>query len=157
MMNMKNIDEKYMKKAIEEAKLAMNDLEVPVGCVIVKDGEIIGKGHNTVETTKLALSHAEILAIKEASEYIGDWRLNECTMYVTLEPCAMCSGAIVNSRIKRLVIGTMDEKRGCCGSIINLVDDGAFNHRVDVETGVLKNEAQELLKNFFRKLREEKS
>lgn len=153
---MKDLDKKFMEEALREAKLGFSQGEVPVGAVIVCDGEIIARAHNLVEREKSSLMHSEIIAIDKATKALGDWRLSECTMYVTLEPCSMCAGAIVNSRIKRLVIGAMDEKRGCCGSIINIVDDGAFNHRVILETGLLGEESSKLLKDFFRKLREGK-
>lgn len=150
------MDEEYMKEALLEAKKALNLGEVPVGAIIVKNGKIIARSHNLVESEKSALKHAEVLAIKEASEYIGDWRLEGCTMYVSLEPCCMCAGAIVNSRISRLVYGASDVQRGFCGSIINVLDDGAFNHRLEHTKGVLEKEASDLLKAFFKSLREKK-
>lgn len=146
------MDELYMKEAISEAK--SSTYEVPVGAVIVHGGKIIGRGHNLTETNKDPLGHAEIMAIKEASKYLGSWRIMDSTMYVTLEPCAMCAGAIVNSRIDRLVVGAMDTKRGCCGSVENLVDHPSFNHRVDLTTGILEEECSNLLKEFFKDLRE---
>lgn len=145
------MDEEFMLEAIKEAK--MSTYEVPVGAVIVHGGKIIGRGHNMTEGDKNPLAHAELIAIKEASDYLGGWRLINCTMYVTLEPCAMCAGAIVNSRIPRLVIGTMDSKRGCCGSIMDLVRHPDFNHRVDLTAGILEEECSRLLKDFFRNLR----
>ncbi|TJX13604.1 nucleoside deaminase [Tissierella creatinini] len=148
------MDELYMKEAINEAK--SSTYEVPVGAVIVHRGKIIGRGHNMTETNKSPLAHAEIMAIKEASEFLGGWRIIESTMYVTLEPCAMCAGAIVNSRIDRLVIGAMDNKRGCCGSVENLVNHPCFNHRVDLTYGILEKECRALLKDFFKRLREGK-
>lgn len=146
-------DERYMKEALLEAQKAYDQEEVPVGAVLVVDGQIVARGHNTVEGDRKASSHAEVKVIDQASERLGRWRLDDASLYVTLEPCAMCAGAIVNSRIKRLVIGAMDQKRGCCGSLINLVQDGAFNHQVQLETRVLDQESVELLQSFFRKRR----
>ncbi len=146
-------DERYMKEALLEAQKAYDQEEVPVGAVLVIDGQIVARGHNTVEGDRKASSHAEVKVIDQASERLGRWRLDDASLYVTLEPCAMCAGAIVNSRIKRLVIGAMDQKRGCCGSLINLVQDGAFNHQVQLETRVLDQESVELLQSFFRKRR----
>lgn len=150
---MNNIDEKYMLEALYQAKKAYDEDEVPIGCVIVKDGNIIAKSHNTVEGDKKATSHAEINAINEASQVIGDWRLNGATMYITKEPCSMCAGAIVRARIDRLVIGLLDPKRGCAGSVYNLVDDETFNHRVQLTSGVLMEESRKLLQDFFREKR----
>lgn len=141
-----------MKEAIELAKTCT--YEVPVGAIIVYNDKIIGKGFNLRETLKDPTAHAEMMAIKEASQYLGAWRLEDCTMYATLEPCAMCAGAIVNSRIKRLVIGTQDPKMGCCGSVEDLVRNQKFNHRVEVKFGVLEEECSKLLKDFFKKLRD---
>lgn len=143
-----------MKEAIRIAKTST--YEVPVGAVVVYKGEIIGRGYNQRETLKDPTAHAEIMAIKEASRKLGGWRLIDCTLYVTLEPCAMCAGAIVNSRIPRLVIGAMDKRFGCCGSIDNIVDSPKFNHRVEVTYGVLEKECASLLKEFFKDLREGK-
>ncbi len=143
-----------MRKALEEAYKAYEIEEVPVGAIIVKDGKIIGKGYNKRETLKDPTAHAEILAIKEASQYLGGWRLLNTTMYVTLEPCAMCAGAIVNSRIERLVIGTRDFKRGCCGTVEDLTNHPKFNHRLEVEFGVLEAECSSILSKFFKELRE---
>ena len=140
-----------MNEALKEAIVCT--YEVPVGAIIVHKGKIIGRGHNLRETNKDPLAHAEIMAIKEASEYLGGWRLIDCTMYVTLEPCAMCAGAIVNSRIDRLVIGAMDQKRGCCGSVEDLVRNPRFNHRVELSIGVLEDKCSKLLKDFFKKIR----
>lgn len=145
------MDEQFMNEAIKEALVCT--YEVPVGAIIVHKGKIIGRGHNLTVTTNDPTSHAEIIAIKEASKYLGAWRLLDCTMYVTLEPCAMCAGAIVNSRVQRLVIGATDAKRGCCGSVEDLVRNPRFNHRVDVTIGILEKECSQLLTNFFRKLR----
>ena len=151
-----NINEKFMKEAIKEAKKAYKKDEVPVGAIIVKDGKIIAKAHNVKETKKDTTMHAEIIAIKKASKKLETWRLNECEMYVTLEPCSMCAGALINSRIKKIYIGTMDEKTGACGSILNLLKDYTFNHKVDYETGILKEECENLLKEFFKELRRRK-
>lgn len=150
------MDEFFMGEALKEAKKAYKNFEVPVGAVIVYDGKIIGRGHNYVETLKNPLSHAELIAIDEASKTMGGWRLIGCSMYVTLEPCAMCAGAIVNSRIDRLIIGSLDPKRGCAGSLMNIVDHKQLNHRVEVELGVLEEECRGLMQSFFRSLRENK-
>lgn len=147
------MDKIYMKEALVEAKKAYSTYEVPVGAVIVYKDKIIGRGYNQRETTKNPLAHAELIAIKEASEYLGGWRLIDCTMYVTLEPCAMCAGAIVNSRIDRLVIGTKDSKMGCCGTVEDLTNNPNFNHRVDIKFGVLQEECSKILKDFFKELR----
>ncbi len=145
-----------MGLALEEAKKAYALGEVPVGAVLVLDGEVIARGHNTTESAKNALCHAELIAIAEGAKAMDAWRLSGTTLYVTLEPCAMCAGAIVNSRIDRLVIGAYDEKRGCCGSLINLVDDPAFNHRVALTVEVEQDLCVQLLQDFFRERREEK-
>lgn len=146
----------YMREALKEAKKAYSIYEVPVGAIIVYNGKIIGRGYNQRETLKDPTAHAEILAIKEASKFLDSWRLVDCTMYVTLEPCAMCAGAIVNSRIKRLVIGARDLKRGCCGTVENLTNHPKFNHRLEVEFGVLEEECSSILSDFFKELREQK-
>lgn len=146
----------YMKEAINEAKLARLEDEVPIGCVIVKDEKIIARSHNYTYKGKSALKHAEILAIDKASKYVGDFRLEDCTMYVTMEPCSMCAGAIINSRIKRLVIGLADVKRGACGSNTNITGDISQLHYLDAEFGLMKEESLELLQNFFKKLRNKK-
>ncbi|NLK44760.1 MAG: tRNA adenosine(34) deaminase TadA [Tissierellia bacterium] len=146
----------YMREALEEAKKAYSIYEVPVGAIIVYKGQIIARGFNQRETLKDPTAHAEILAIKEASKYLNSWRLLDCTMYVSLEPCAMCAGAIVNSRIERLVIGTRDLKRGCCGTVEDLTNHPKFNHRLEVEFGVLEEECSSILSNFFKELRESK-
>lgn len=145
------MDEFYMNESLKEAIVCT--YEVPVGAVIVHKGKIIGRGHNLRETIKDPTAHAEMMAIKEASEYLGGWRLIDCTMYVTLEPCAMCAGAIVNARINRLVIGAMDPKRGCCGSVEDLVRNPRFNHRVELTIGVLEDKCSTLLKDFFKSIR----
>ena len=146
-------DEKYMKKAIALARKAAKLGEVPIGCVIVYEDKIIGRGYNRRKTDKNTLSHAEITAIKKASRYIGDWRLEGSTMYVTLEPCQMCAGAIVLARVQRLFVGTPDPKAGACGSLRNIVCDERLNHRVELTTGVLQEECAAELKDFFRALR----
>lgn len=151
-----NDDEKYMKLAIKQAKKAAAIDEVPIGCVIVHDGKIIGRGYNRRNTDKSTLAHAEIIAIKKASKVLGDWRLEDCTMYVTLEPCQMCAGAIVQARIPKVVIGTMNSKAGCAGSVINVLQMKEFNHQVDICKGVLADECKEMMQNFFKNLREKK-
>ncbi|MGN0512939.1 MAG: tRNA adenosine(34) deaminase TadA [Lachnospiraceae bacterium] len=148
--------EKYMKEAIKQAKKAAMLDEVPIGCVIVYDGKIIGRGYNRRNTDKSTLAHAEIIAIKKASKKLGDWRLEDCTMYVTLEPCQMCAGAIVQARIPRVVIGSMNPKAGCCGSILNLLEEDRFNHQAEVIQGVLETECSTMLTDFFRQLRKKK-
>ena len=143
----------FMKEALKEARKAYNKLEIPVGAVIVKDGEIVARAHNQKETKCDTTNHAEILAIQKASKKLNSWRLIDCEMYVTLEPCSMCAGAIINSRIKKVYIGTMDEKTGAVGSKLNLFEDYIFNHKVEYETGILKNECEDILKDFFKNLR----
>lgn len=150
-------DVKFMKEAIRQAKKAAKLNEVPIGCVIVYEGKIIARGYNRRNTDKSTLAHAEIAAIKKASRVIGDWRLEDCTMYVTLEPCQMCSGAIVQARIPRVVIGTMNAKAGCAGSVINILQMDGFNHRVNITKGVLMEECRDMMQEFFRRLREEKA
>lgn len=147
-------DIKYMKEAIKQAKKAWKLTEVPIGCVIVYNDKIIGRGYNRRNTDKTTLGHAEITAIKRASKIMGDWRLEDCTLYVTLEPCQMCAGAIVQARIPRVVIGSMNPKAGCAGSILNLLDMQQFNHRCDVVRGVMKQECSDMLTTFFKELRE---
>ena len=149
--------EKFMKQALNEAQKACEKLEVPVGCVIVKEGKIIARAHNLKETKFHTTKHAEILAIQKASKKLQSWRLIDCEMYVTLEPCSMCAGAIINARIKKIYIGALDEKTGACGSVFNLLKDYKFNHQVDYETGILQEECEKKLKDFFKNLREEKS
>ena len=146
----------FMKEALKEAKKAYNKLEVPVGAVIVKDGKVIARAHNIKEEKKDTTKHAEILAISKASKKLESWRLTDCEMYVTLEPCSMCAGALINARIKKVYIGTMDEKTGACGSVFNLLKDYTFNHQVEVETGILQEECEALLKKFFQELRKSK-
>ncbi len=145
--------EKFMKEALKEAKKADKKLEVPVGCVIVKDGKIIARAHNIKETKQDTTKHAEIIAIQKASKKLETWRLLDTQMYVTLEPCSMCAGAIIQARIKKVYIGAMDEKTGACGSVLNLLQDYKFNHKVEVETGIRKEECENILKEFFKKLR----
>lgn len=149
----KNIQEKYMKEALKQAKKAYALGEVPIGCIIVHEGKIIGRGYNRRNTDKNTLSHAEITAIRKASKVIGDWRLEECTLYVTLEPCQMCAGAIVQARIPEVVIGCMNPKAGCAGSILNILEMPQFNHQVTVTRGILEAKCSEMLKTFFVELR----
>ena len=149
-------DEKYMKAALREAKKAYKLDEVPIGCVIVQNDKIIARGYNRRNTDKNTLAHAEIAAIKKASKKTGDWRLEDCTMYVTLEPCQMCAGAIVQSRLGKVVIGSMNPKAGCAGSVINLLQMKQFNHQVEMVTGVLDEECSTMLSGFFQELREKK-
>ena len=144
-----NIDEKYMKEAIRQAKKAYAIGEVPIGCVIVYEDKIIGRGYNRRTTDKNTLAHAELIAIRKASKKMGDWRLEGCTMYVTLEPCQMCSGAIVQSRMSRVVVGCMNPKAGCAGSILNLLQMEEFNHQAELETGVLGDACSQMMKTFF--------
>lgn len=146
-------DEKYMRQAIRLAKKAGDNGDVPIGCIIVYQGKVIGRGYNRRNKDKSPLAHAEIMAIKKASKIIGDWRLEECRMYVTLEPCQMCSGAIVQARIPEIVIGCMNPKAGCAGSIINILDMPAFNHQVSITRGVCQKDCSEMLKEFFKNLR----
>ena len=145
--------EKFMKEALKEAKKAYSKLEVPVGVVIVKDNKIIARAYNQKEIKNDTTNHAEILAIKKASKKLKSWRLLDCEMYVTLEPCSMCAGALIQSRIKKVYIGAMDEKTGACGSVLNLLSDYKFNHNVETETGILKDECEVILKDFFKELR----
>lgn len=149
-------DERFMRLAIEEAKKAEAIGEVPIGCVIVKGDEVIAVGHNRRETDLLAAAHAEMIAIEQANQTLGNWRLEDCELFVTLEPCPMCAGAIVLSRVKRVVFGARDPKGGCCGTLMNLVQDERFNHQAEVTENVLAEECGELLTSFFRNLRERK-
>ncbi|ANB58032.1 cytidine and deoxycytidylate deaminase zinc-binding region family protein [Anoxybacillus sp. B7M1] len=146
-------DEYYMQLAIEEAKKAEKIGEVPIGAIIVKNGEIIASAHNLRETEQRAVAHAEILAIDQACEAMGSWRLEDATLYVTLEPCAMCAGAIVLSRIKRVVFGASDPKGGCAGTLMNLLQESRFNHQTEVVGGVRQEECGRILSDFFRQLR----
>ena len=146
-------DQIFMKEALEEAKKAFEMDETPIGCVIVRDGQIIGRGFNRRNTQGSVLAHAEIEAIRQACEVVGDWRLDECTMYVTLEPCPMCAGAIVQARMPRTVVGAMNPKAGCAGSILQILKEPRFNHQTELETGVGEEESRELLQTFFKGLR----
>ena len=146
-------DERYMKEAMKQARKAYALGEVPIGCVIVHEGKIIGRGYNRRNTDKNTLAHAEITAIRKASKVIGDWRLEECTLYVTLEPCQMCAGAIVQARIPKVVMACMNPKAGCAGSILNILDMPQFNHQVESVRGVMEEECSRMLKEFFVELR----
>lgn len=148
--------EKFMKEALKEAKKAYEKDEIPVGAVIVKDNKIIARAHNLKESKNNSICHAEILAIQKACKKLNSWRLLDCEMYVTLEPCSMCAGALINSRIKKVYIGTADEKTGACGSKLNLLEDFKFNHIVEIEKYILKDECEEILKDFFKNLRKRK-
>lgn len=150
-------EEKFMKEAIRQAKKAYALREVPIGCVIVYEGKIIARGYNRRNTDKNTTSHAEINAIRKASKKLGDWRLEGCTLYVTLEPCQMCAGAIMQARIDKVVIGSMNPKAGCAGSVLNLLEMDGFNHKVEVERGVLEEECSTMLSGFFKELRMEKA
>lgn len=150
-------DEKFMKEAIKQAKKAEAIGDVPIGCVIVHDGKIIARGYNKRNRDKTVLAHAELLAMKKACKKLGDWRLEDCTMYITLEPCQMCAGAIVQARIDKIVIGSMNPKAGCAGSVLNLLEMDGFNHKVEVERGVLEEECSTMLSGFFKELRMEKA
>ena len=149
-------DESFMKQAVKQAKKAYDKLETPIGCVIVHEDKIIARGYNKRNMKKNTLAHAEILAINKASKVLGDWRLEECTMYVTLEPCPMCAGAIVQARIPRVVIGSMNPKAGCAGSVLNLLQQDGLNHQVEITKGVLAEECSGLMTSFFRELRKKK-
>lgn len=151
-----NQNEKFMKEAIRQAKKAEKINEVPIGCVIVYEDKIIARGYNRRNTDKNTLAHAELSAIRKASQKLGDWRLEGCTMYVTLEPCQMCAGAIVQARIDKVVIGCMNPKAGCAGSVLNLLQVSAFNHQVALESGILEEECSLMLSSFFKNLRERK-
>ena len=149
-------DEKFMKAAITQARKAYTIDEVPIGCVIVQNDKIIARGYNRRNIDKNTLAHAELSAIRKASKKTGDWRLEDCTMYVTLEPCQMCAGAIVQSRMKRVVIGSMNAKAGCAGSVLNLLQMQQFNHQVEITRGVREEECSQMLSQFFRELRKRK-
>lgn len=149
-------DESFMKQAVKQAKKAYDKLETPIGCVIVHEDKIIARGYNKRNMKKNTLAHAEILAINKASKVLGDWRLEDCTMYVTLEPCPMCAGAIVQARIPRVVIGSMNPKAGCAGSVLNLLQQDGLNHQVEVTKGVLAEECSGSMTSFFRELRKKK-
>ena len=149
-------DEKFMKEALRQARKAYKLEEAPIGCVIVYDGKVIARGYNRRNIDKSTLSHAEILAIRKAAKVMGDWRLEGCTIYVTLEPCQMCAGAIVQARIDRVVMGSRNAKAGCAGSVINLLQMEEFNHQVELEIGVLEEECSQMMKSFFKELRDAK-
>lgn len=153
---MRDLDQKFMKAAIKEAQKAYQLDEVPIGCVIVREEKIIARGYNRRNTDKNTLAHAELTAIKKASKKCGDWRLEDCTMYVTLEPCQMCAGAIVQSRMQKIVIAARNPKAGCAGSVLNLLQMPGFNHQVEIVTGVLEEECAAMLSRFFAELREKK-
>lgn len=150
------MDEKYMKEAMKQAKKAYKQDEVPIGCVIVHEDKIIARAYNKRNMKKNPLAHAEIMAINKAAKALGDWRLEECTMYITLEPCQMCAGAIVQARIPKVVIGSMNPKAGCAGSILNLLQVAQFNHQVEIVSGIMEKECTEMLQNFFKELRKKK-
>ena len=149
-------DESFMKQAVKQAKKAYDKLETPIGCVIVHEDKIIARGYNKRNMKKNTLAHAEILAINKASKMLGDWRLEDCTMYVTLEPCPMCAGAIVQARIPRVVIGSMNPKAGCAGSVLNLLQQDGLNHQVEITKGVLAEECSGLMTSFFREMKKKK-
>ena len=149
-------DEKYMREALKLAKKAAGIDEVPIGCVIVHENKIIARGYNRRNMDKSTLAHAEIMAIKKASRVIGDWRLEDCTMYITLEPCQMCAGAIVQARIPKVVMGTMNAKAGCAGSVINILQMDGFNHKVEIVKGIMEDECKKIMQDFFKELRERK-
>lgn len=149
-------DESFMKQAVKQAKKAYDKLETPIGCVIVYEDKVIARGYNKRNMKKNTLAHAEILAINKASKVLGDWRLEDCTMYVTLEPCPMCAGAIVQARIPCVVIGSMNPKAGCAGSVLNLLQQDGLNHQVEITKGVLAEECSGLMTSFFRELRKKK-
>ena len=147
-------DEKYMRQAIRLAKKAEENGDVPIGCIIVYEGKVIGRGYNRRNADKMTLAHAELIAMRKAGKIIKDWRLEGCRMYVTLEPCQMCAGAIVQARIPEVVMGCMNPKAGCAGSIINLLDIKQFNHQVKITRGIMEEQCSQLLKDFFKNLRE---
>ena len=147
---------KFMKEALKEAQKSYKKEEIPVGAIIVKDGKIIARGHNLKETKTDPTKHAEIIAIQKACKKLQTWRLTGCTMYVTLEPCSMCAGSLIQSRLDKVVIGTMDEKTGACGSVLNLLADYKFNHIVQIETGIMQEECKKILHQFFKELRAKK-
>ena len=156
MMDEKKMDERFMREAIRQARKAGALMEVPIGCAIVYEGKIIARGYNRRNTDKNTISHAEMNAIRKASKKLGDWRLEGCTMYITLEPCQMCAGAIVQARVSRVVIGSMNPKAGCAGSVLNLLEVDGFNHKVKITRGVLEEECSVMLSDFFRELRAKK-
>ena len=146
--------EKWMKSAFHEAEIAFANNEVPIGAVVVQNGQIIGRGYNQCERLKDPTAHAEIIAITSAANTIKDWRLKDCCLYVTKEPCPMCAGALINSRIPKLIFGMYDEKEGCCGSLYQLCRDTRFKHQLSVKGGIMENECKELMHNFFAKIRD---
>lgn len=152
-MTKKISDEEAMRLALEEAKKAMAIGEVPIGAVIIREGEVVGRGHNLRETQKDPTAHAEMIAIRDAAQQLQGWRLLGCTLYITLEPCPMCAGAIVQSRLERVVYGTRDPKAGCAGTLMNLLDESRFNHRPILKSGILQDECASILTQFFRQLR----
>lgn len=145
-----------MKEALIEARKAYDLGEIPIGAVVVRDGQVIARGHNLTETTKDPTAHAEMIAIREAARVLGGWRLIGCSMYVTVEPCSMCTGAMIWSRIENLYIGTMDPKAGACGSVFNIAEEDRLNHRINVERGILEEECRSIMKEFFKELRKKK-
>ena len=145
-----------MKEALIEARKAYDLGEIPIGAVVVRDGQVIARGHNLTETTKDPTAHAEMIAIREAARVLGGWRLVGCSMYVTVEPCSMCTGAMIWSRIENLYIGTMDPKAGACGSVFNIAEEDRLNHRINVERGILGEECSSIMKEFFKELRKKK-
>ena len=149
-------EEKYMKEAIKQAKKAAAIGDVPIGCVIVEDDKIIARAYNQLNKKKTTLAHAELLAIQKAIKKVNDWRLEDCTMYITLEPCQMCAGAIVQARIPKVVIGAMNPKAGCAGSVLNILQIDKFNHQVEIERGILEEECSQMLSDFFKELRRRK-
>jgi len=155
--NRKMSPEEFMLEALKEAEQALSIGEVPIGAVIEKDGIIIGRGHNMTETAKDPTAHAEMLAIREAAQKLGGWRLLGCRMYVTTEPCSMCAGAMVLARIQKVYIGTLDPKTGACGSLMNILQDERLNHNVQIETGIMQQQCEKIMKSFFQKLRKKKS
>ncbi|MDD7719070.1 MAG: tRNA adenosine(34) deaminase TadA [Eubacteriaceae bacterium] len=148
--------DKFMKEALIEARKAYDLGEIPIGAVVVRDGQVIARGHNLTETTKDPTAHAEMIAIREAARVLGGWRLIGCSMYVTVEPCSMCTGAMIWSRIENLYIGTMDPKAGACGSVFNIAEEDRLNHRINVERGILEEECRSIMKEFFKELRKKK-
>ncbi|SFX31867.1 tRNA(adenine34) deaminase [Thermoactinomyces sp. DSM 45891] len=150
------MEEFYMKMAIEEARKAEKIGEVPIGAIVVFQGEVVGRGYNLREKDQDPTAHAEMIAIQEAAERLGSWRLIDCDLYVTLEPCPMCAGAIIQSRIRRVIFGTLDPKAGCAGSLMNLLQDTRFNHQTEIQSGVLQQECSDLLTQFFRGIREKR-
>lgn len=145
-----------MKEALKQAQKAYEKGEIPVGAIIVKQNKIIARAYNEKETKQDTTKHAEIIAIQKASKKLKTWRLTDCEMYVTLEPCSMCAGALIQARLKKVYIGTMDQKTGSCGSVLNLLEDYTFNHKVEIETGIMQKECEDLLKKFFKELRQKK-